>query len=221
MDRPGLDARAPDFAAPVDTTGVRPRRSVGRLVAGLLLAAVMALVFVMVSQRTDHKVPVLAVTRSVAAGQRLTAADLVAVRVAVEAGVPVVPADQLGGVVGHTAVVPLVRGALLAPRQIGQAAWPPAGQAEVALPVKAGHVPMDLQPGATVMVLISPAATSGATSGAQTAEVRDPATVVAVAAASDGSGAQLVSLLVTQDAGLQLAGASSGDVSLVLLAPRG
>src|SRR5689334_1449308 len=119
FDPPRYNGRAGQPPAPVDTGSLRPRRSVGRFLLALLLVAVVVLVFVTVALRADHKQPVLAVAQPVAAGQQLTGADLVVVRVAVEDGVPVVPAASLDQVVGHTAAVPLVRGALLAPRQVG------------------------------------------------------------------------------------------------------
>jgi hypothetical protein len=221
LDRPNVNGRGVPPPVPVlDTTGLRPRRSPARLLAGLLLAAVLAFVFVWWSQRSDLKQPVLAVTRAVAAGQTLTSADLVAVRVAVETGVPVVPASDLDQVVGHTAAVPLVRGALLAPRQVGAPSWPPSGQAEIALLVKAGHAPAGVQPGASVMVLITPTTTGGGGQNASASQVQAAARVVGVDRSADGSGAVTVSLLVGQDDGMRLAG-STGEVSLVLLAPQG
>jgi hypothetical protein len=222
MDRPSYGPHPTAGPGGVDTTVLRPRRSPARVVLGLLTAALLALVFVWISQRADEKTPVLAVTRAVAVGQQLAAADLVAVRVAVEPGVPVVPASQLDQVAGHTAAVPLVRGALLAPRQIGAPAWPGLGQAEIALAVKAGHAPAGLQPGATVMVLITPTAGPAGTGGGQSSDavgVQAPATLVAVDRASDGSATVTVSLLVGRSDGMRLAG-TAGDVSLVLLAPR-
>jgi len=223
LDRPSYNGRPAQPPSTVDTTGLRPRRSPGRFLVGVLLAAVVVLVFVTVALRADHKQPVLAVAQPVAAGQQLTSADLVVVRVSVEAGVPVVPASNLDQIVGHTAAVPLVRGALLAPRQVGPAAWPPAGQAVMALPVKAGHAPSGLSTGATVMVLVTPATGNGtpaSSSGSSGPAQQAPATVVAVERASDGSGTVTVSLLLAQDAALRLAGAAGGDVSLVLLAPQ-
>src|SRR2546430_3088971 len=166
LDPPRYNGLPGAPAASVDTAGLRPRRSPLRFVAAMLVVAVVVLVFVTVALRADNKQPVLAVAQPVAAGQQLTRADLVVVRVAVETGVPVVPADREDQVVGHTAAVPLVRGALLAPRQVGPAAWPPAGQAVLALPVKAGHTPSGLATGATVMVLIAPAAGPGSGAGA-------------------------------------------------------
>src|SRR5437764_493305 len=161
LDPPRYNGRVGAPPSTADAVGLRPRRSPGRFVLALLGVAVVVLVFVTVALRADDKQPVLAVAQPVAAGQQLTNADVVVVRVALEAGVPVVPAASIDQVVGHTAAVPLVRGALLAPRQVGPAAWPPAGQAVLALPVKAGHAPSGLSSGATVMVLIAPATATG------------------------------------------------------------
>jgi hypothetical protein len=225
LDPPHYNGRAGGPPATVDTAALRPRRSPLRFVAALLVVAVVVLVFVTVALRADNKQPVLAAAQPVAAGQQLTRADLVVVRVAVETGVPVVPAASLDQVVGHTAAVPLVRGALLAPRQVGPAAWPPAGQAVLALPMKAGHTPSGLATGATVMVLIAPAAGPGSGAGAAgssgaSGSQQAAATVVAVDRASDGSGTVTVSLLLSRDAAVRLAGVAGGEVSLVLLAPQ-
>ena len=222
LDPPRFNGTTASPASTVDTTGLRPRRSPARFVLGVLLAAVTVLLFVTVALRADHKQPVLAVARPVAAGQQLSAADLVVVRVSVESGVPVVPAGSLDNVLGRTAAVPLVRGALLAPRQVGPAAWPPAGQAVLAVPVKAGHAPAGLSPGATVMVLVTPAvAGGGSATGSGSGVQQAPATVASVQPASDGSGSVIVSLVLDQDAALRLAGAGAGDVQLVQLAPHG
>jgi hypothetical protein len=226
LERPTYNGNGrADTPTAAEAAPLRPRRSAGRFLFGLLLAAVVVLVFVTVALRADHKQPVLAVARPVAAGAQLSAASLIVVRVAVEDGVPVVPAVQLDQMIGRTAAVPLVRGALLAPRQVGPPAWPPAGQAVLALPVKAGHAPTDLVAGSTVMVLVAPGTGStggqAVSSGQATQSVQAPATVVAVDRAADGSGATSVSLLLGQDAAVRLAGAAGGDASLVLLAPHG
>jgi hypothetical protein len=224
LDPPRYNGRVTAAPPSADAIGLRPRSSPGRFVLALLGVAVVVLVFVTVALRADDKQPVLAVAQPVAAGQQLTSADVVVVHVAVEAGVPVVPAASIDRVVGHTAAVPLVRGALLAPRQVGPAAWPPAGQAVLALPVKAGHSPTGLAAGASVMVLVTPTTgtTGGGPSGSPggTGGQRAPATMVAFTPAADGSGTATVSLLLTQDAAMRLAGVAGGDVSLVLLAPQ-
>jgi hypothetical protein len=222
LERPNYSGQPAALTAAVEVAALRPRRSPARILVGLLLAAVLALTFVGLSLRADAKQPVLAVTTAVAAGQRLTSADLVVVRVAVEPAVAVVAASQLDQVLGHTAAVPLVRGTLLAPRQIGAAVWPPAGQAVIALLVKQGHAPTGLQPGAAVLVLITPTsgpAATGAGQGSTGAPLQAPATVVEVSRAVDITGSGTASVLVAQGDGVRLAGAA-GDVSLVLLAPQ-
>ncbi len=94
---------------------LRRRFSKARLLLAVGLVLVCALAGVMVAQRVDVRVPVLAAARAIGAGQTVTAADVMTVKVAVEAGVATVPASQLSTVVGQVAAVPLVAGTLLSP----------------------------------------------------------------------------------------------------------
>jgi SAF domain len=207
---------APLPTPPAAAQLVGARRSPARLVAGLIVVAAAVLAFVTLDLRADHKRQVLAVTTSVAAGQPLSAADVVAVAVDAEAGIPLVPASELASVVGRTAAVPLVRGQLLAPRLLGPAAFPPAGQAVIAVDVKPGQAPAGLQPGSAVLVLTAPAAdASGASASAGAATVS--ATVIAVDEAADGSGDLVVSLLMSRSDAVALGGTATSSVSLVLV----
>lgn len=194
------------------------RPSGRRVLAGVLLVLLTVLVFWQVQLRHDPREPVLAVARSVAAGQAIAAADLRTVRAAVEDGVQVVPADRLDTVVGRTAATPLTPGSLLTPGQVGPAGWPAPGEAVVAVPVKPGRVPAGLAAGARVVLLVVPTAT-GPSSGSGSSAAPGSgvtATVVAVVAASDQSGVQVVSLLLGRDGAVKV-GAAAGEVSLVLL----
>ena len=70
--------------------------------------------FTAVVAQAGHKIPVLAMVRSVPAGAVVTAGDLREVRLGVgDAAGYVVPAAEKDQVVGETATVPLVAGALL------------------------------------------------------------------------------------------------------------
>lgn len=214
-------ARTPARPLPAPPIGAAQRfggrRSPLRLILGALLTVVAVLTFVTLDLRADHKRQVLAVTAPVAAGQLLTAADVVAVAVDAESGVPLLPASQAGTVIGRPAAVPLVRGELLDTALLGPAAFPPTGQAVLAVAVTAGHAPANLQPGSTVLVLVAPATTSGA-STAPAAPVSTTATVMSAGAAADGSGDLDVSLLMKQDDAVTVAG-QSGTISLILVAP--
>jgi hypothetical protein len=218
-------ARTPAVAGPNGRTGVisnavRPRRNPVHIVAGAMLVVVLALAFMWIQLRADQTVGVLVVARPVPAGQVITSADLRVATVVPDAGVQLVAASQADTVVGRTAAVPLVAGALLSPEQVGPAAWPAAGEAVVALPLKPGRIPAGIAPGARVRVLA--VATTEGSSGRSAAgdQAGVVATVVEVSREQvDASGTVVVSLLLrSADAGVAAAG---GDATLVLLGPAG
>ena len=194
----------------------RPRRNPLHIVAGAFLVVVLTLAFMWMQLRAQASMPVLVVVRPVPAGQVITSADLHAASLVPDASVRVVPESQADTVVGRTAAVPLLVGGLLSPDQIGPAAFPAVGEAVVALPVKPGHLPAGVTPGARVRVLsIAADTTTGGT---------DPpgvvvATVVDVASNVDASGTVVVSLLLpASDAAVA---AFAGEATLVLLGPAG
>lgn len=197
------------------TSSLRPRRRPWLLVTGLLAMVVSAGAFALVYLGSDARVQVLAVTRPVAAGQALSGADLRVVRIVPGAGVDVVRAAESSRVIGHTAAVPLVAGSLLASAQVGPAVWPPAGQVVVAVPVKVGRLAEGVTGGAHVLVIpVTPATSPGAVQGTV---VQPLATgvVVTVAPGADGSGMNVVSLLLPQNVAASVA-SSSVDLSLAL-----
>jgi hypothetical protein len=201
------------------TPSLRPRRRPWLVVFSLLSMVVCAGAFALFYLRADDRVQVLAVARPVAAGQTIAVADLRVVRLVPDAGVALVPAAGASRVIGRTAVVPLAAGSLLTESQLGPAAWPPAGQAVVAVPVKAGRLAAGVTPG--VRVLVIPVAKDGEAPPAQPtpssgARPAPPvaATVVQVVD-GDGSGNAVVSLLVSRQDAVAVAGAS-GEVSIVV-----
>jgi hypothetical protein len=199
------------------------------MVLGVLLVLATVVVFWQTDLRVNAGQSYLSIARPVPAGQVIADADLRVVRVANASGLALVPADQRGQMVGRTTVVPLAVGSLLTSEQVGPAAWPPKGQAVIALPVKPGRAPAGLAAGARVVVLVVPPATAGqpvpqpgssaapsGTSGVR----RGVATVVSVEVGEDQVGSQLVTLLLAADAAEAVASAT-GDVSLVQLGPEG
>src|SRR5437762_68664 len=182
---------------------LRRRFSKARLLLAVALVLACALAGVMVAQRVDVRVPVLAAARAIGAGQTVTAADVTTVKVAVEAGVATVPASQLSTVVGQVAAVPLVAGTLLSPAQFAGAVWPGSGEAVIAVPVKPGRLPSGLSAGAHVTVLVvqtgSPGGVTGISSGqgGQSQVEKATATVVSVQAAADQSGTTVVTLVLS------------------------
>ncbi|MFG2058545.1 SAF domain-containing protein [Micromonospora sp. NPDC048930] len=166
----------------------------------------------------------LAVARPVPAGAVIRDADVRVVRVANPSGLALVGADRRDEVVGRTAAVPLAVGSLVVSSQVGPPAWPAAGQAVIAVPVKVGRAPAGLTKGARVVVLVAPAAgadQSGATppAGQTAAEARRAvATVVSARAGADQAGGQVVTLLLAAGEAEAVA-STSGDVALVQLGP--
>jgi hypothetical protein len=193
---------------------LRPRRRGWLLVAGLLAMVVCAGAFALVYLGADARVAALAVARPLAAGQAVAAADLRVVRIVPDAGVQVVPAGQVSQVVGRRAAVPLPVGTLLNDALLGPAGWPPEGQAVVAVPVKVGRLPAGVTPGRLVLVVALASDTAaGPPEAAEPSPV--PAMVVDVAAAGDGSGTTVVTLLLARPEAVRIA-AAGGEVTLVL-----
>lgn len=218
-DRPrAADAAAADL--PPVSAGTRRvgRRSVRRVVAGLLVVLATVVTFWQVDLRRHVDEQFLAVARDVPAGQVIADADVRVVRGANPSGLDLVPAERRGGIVGRSAAVPLAAGSLLVSAQVGPAAWPAAGQAVIAVPVKPGRAPTSLTAGSRVVVLVAPPAGGQQASQQNNGVRRAVATVVSVAAGADQVGTQLVTVLLAADAAEGVA-AAHGDVSLVQLGP--
>jgi hypothetical protein len=203
----------------------RRRRRLPFVALGGLLVIVCVLAYAYGAVRLGDRVQVLAMARSVAAGQVITAADLTQVSAARDSRVPLIPATQAGQVLGRTAVVPLVAGTLLTPRLFGDAAFPPAGKVTASVALKPGQYPQGLAVGARVAVFVSasqqgaqPAPTSTASGSAL---ARLPAVVLGVDLAGDGQGATVVTLLLDAADGPRLAAAPAGGVVLMQTAPQG
>lgn len=213
--RPSGTTGLPPTAAPV----IGRRVSAPRVLLGAVLVLGFALAGAAVADRVDTRLPVLATARNIGAGQTIADTDVTVVRVAAEAGVATLPSAQRSSVVGRTAAVPLAAGTLLHTAQLGAPAWPPAGQAVIAVGVKPGRAPDGLAAGMRVTVLVVPG--SGTASGstgpaAGSPVVRADATVVSVRSAADQSGAQVVSLVLADSDAMRVA-AAIGEPVLALL----
>jgi hypothetical protein len=212
---------------------------------GVGLVVACALIFAVMATRSGRPVGVLALSRDVAAGQVLSAADLTTVDVAAggAAAPGLVPAGQKHDWVGRTLTGPLPAGQLLSPANLGPAAWPPDGQAVVAVALQAGHLPAGVVVGSQVRVVLpasAPASSTGSSAGLASGPAGDrlrsyDASVVQVAglpalgggggAAGDGpsrvaastvgEGAVLSLLMRAQDAATVAANAGR-DVSVIL-----
>ncbi|MGH3683069.1 MAG: SAF domain-containing protein [Natronosporangium sp.] len=193
-----------------------------RLLAGVLVVAASMAGFVAWNVSATDTTPVLAVARPVSMGQVLTSADVRVVDVRLAPGVAVVPAGEVGSVVGRPAAVSLSPGGLLAPGQVGPAAVPAAG--EVLVAVQVPLPPAGLAPGSRVRVLVTPTgATGGATgAGGEPVVLASAAATVVELGPVDGNGALVVSLLLRVGDGEPVATAAAvGRVVLVVEAAGG
>lgn len=195
------------------SASLRPKRRVWLLISSLLSMVVCAGAFAVFYVRADTRVQVLSVTRAVAAGQTIVVADLRVVRVVPDAGVALVAASRASVVIGATAVVPLAPGSLLTESQLGPAAWPPSGQAVVAVPVKAGRLAAGVVPGVRVMVI--PVAKDGDPQPSASKTPEPVKAMVVRVAATDGSGSWVVSLLVSRQDAVRVAG-TAGELSIAV-----
>jgi hypothetical protein len=196
------------------------RRNRWRLVAGALVVVAAAAGFAWYGTAAADLSPVLVVTRPVAMGTPLAAADLGVVEVRLAPGVRAMPGSQAGAVVGRPAALPLSPGMLLAPEHVGPVAVPAAG--EVAVAVAVALPPAGLAPGSRVRVLVTPAdGTAAGAAGPVDGEAAGLVTPAAVATVvevgpADGSGARVVSLLLPDgDGDRVVVAAATGRVSLV------
>lgn len=195
------------------------RRAPRHVLVGIALIVVFSLSFGLLALRADPATPVLAVARPVAAGQTIIDADLEVVRLVPDAGIDVIPDIERSTVVGHTAVVPLVTGSLLSSDQVGTAAWPPAGEAVIAVPVAEGRLPSGLSTGSRVMVMTPTAPQAAGAPGTPAGPLAVSATVVAVEPPTV-AGVTTVSLLLPSTQARQVA-SPAGEVVLVLESPDG
>ncbi|MCI0686526.1 MAG: SAF domain-containing protein [Sporichthyaceae bacterium] len=184
------------------------------LLLGVLLVTVCALAVAVLVLRAGGRAAVLVVTRPVAVGQVVTAADLRVTHVGAGPDLAVVPAGAAGQVVGRTAAVPLAEGSLLSPGQVGPAVFPSEGQALIGLLLSDGQYPPGLAAGARVAVVLTPEpGIADSPAGSQLGA----GLVVSVQPATDPIGGTRVGLVLDTTDALTVAGAGPGRVVLVAL----
>jgi len=180
----------------------------------LLVVAVCALVLAGGRVRAGSREPVLALARSVAAGQVITVSDLRVVDVSAAGPVSLVPAWRQAQVAGRTATASLPAGSLLAAGDVG-APSPGRGQAWLGVALLPGRYPPGLAPGQHVGVLAGPAPGSG---GHAPARVAGYGVVLSVTAAPVPGGETVVELDLPRQVVPQVAAASAaGRVSLAVI----
>ncbi|HWH00611.1 MAG TPA: SAF domain-containing protein [Pilimelia sp.] len=163
----------------------------------------------------------IAITRPVAAGQVIAAADLRAVSAVNDAELGLVAAGQASEVVGRTAAVPLLPGTLLQPAMLGEAVFPARDRVVASLALKPGRYPQHLAAGASVSVFVSQSSPAEGGQSATVSPARVAAVVLGVDLAGDGQGATVVTLELARKDAAAVAGAPAESVMVMQIAPGG
>lgn len=191
-------------------------------------------VFVGLYARANHQAPIVVLARSVPRGQVISPGDLGEATASITGSAAPIPYAEASQVVGRHAAVSLVRGSVLAARDLTTSQQIPPGDAVVGVAVKDGQLPSGgLEAGDEVMVIQTAApgtptlvASSGsgntALASTPTSGVLVPASrvyAVALPPANAGSSTtELVSLLVSSTLAPEVSVAAAADeVSLDLL----
>ena len=203
------------------------RRRVGRrsLVLSVLVVLLGGLLAFVAGQMLTAHNEVLAVARDVQVGSTITADDLTTASVTSDPHLSPIPASELADVVGQVAQVPLHRGELLTPAQVGAGSGLSAGELLVALPLTDGQFPArGLTPGQPVLIVATPGATTAtnATNSAVAGDRTIKATVAEVGAPNPTTQVTVVDVRLREADGPTVAQlASTGNLALVLLPAGG
>lgn len=219
-DRRPEARRAPAVPSPAaggsnaEPRGFRPApRRRARIAAGAAIAAVAVAGNVIIYTSLDDSTEVLQVVRDVRAGEQLTAEDVRAVAVDVDATVPVVDADDAALVIGQYARVHLASGSLVVEQLVQPEPLVVPGMAVVAIAVTPSAIPSGLRERSRVQLVIT------GPSGDAPAVVVDGRVVARGAEADSISGRFPLSVEVAAADAPALAAAD--DVRVVLLDPGG
>ncbi|MGW6557617.1 SAF domain-containing protein [Streptomyces hydrogenans] len=175
-------------------------------------------------QATGERTPVLAVARSVQAGDVIKDADLVEAQVQLDPALKPVLAAERDKVVGKRAAVALTPGSLLTEGQATSRTLVKAGERLVGIGLKASQMPATrLSPGDKVLVVSTPSEGQLAGGdGKRPAPVEIAARIVKVGEKQATTGDTVVDVAVPSQFGPELAAqAATGDVALVVDSPGG
>jgi hypothetical protein len=197
------------------------RRRPGMIALAVALVSLGVLASAAVYAETNTRAPVIVMTASVPAGAVITSGDVGTASVSVSPGVQLIPASQLGQVIGQIAGAPLHPGMLLAASQLTTLQPPGPGQALVPLPVKPSILPATgLTSGDQVVIEATPGAEGepGSTSAAPSLPAPVNGIIEAVNPRPDADGYEVVDVLVARASADALAAqASTGQIAIILI----
>src|SRR5829696_3145529 len=139
---------------------MRPQRPIRAVFGGLLVVASVAIALTVYSRIGDRQ-EVLAVTRTVLAGEQLTDADLQEVSISSDGSFASVPAASRSLIVGQYAKVRLVSGSLLVTDSVQSRPLVDPDRVLMSVPVPLTGVPAGLREGSRLVLIVTPAAETG------------------------------------------------------------
>jgi hypothetical protein len=179
---------------------VRPQRP-ARALFGLLLVAVCVVGVLVIYTRVGDRQEVLAVRRTVLAGEQLADADLRVVSISADDSFPSVPATARSSIVGQYAKVRMIDGSLLVADSVQARPLVDPSKVLMSVAVPLSGVPTGLREGSRLMLVVTPDA-------GEAAPVLVEATVAAVprnlgelvsGGDSNGSSSSTIALTVEVD----------------------
>lgn len=142
-------------------TPTRGRRSPKLVVIGTLCTLLGALGVTTAFTQLNDTTTVVAMARTVHRGQKVTQADLTTITISAAPGLKTLPAEQLQGLVGKTALVDLPAQALVGTGMVGEAPLP-EGSAQLGLKLESGRLPASPMPPGTRIKLVEVHSTKAA-----------------------------------------------------------
>jgi hypothetical protein len=180
------------------------------LLAGLLLVVGCALGFAVLTQTLSEQRPVVVLSRPVARGTVLTAADLAVAQITADSTVATLPADEHTRLLDRTLLTSLPAGAIVTPDLVTAASVDigPSARTVGLLLDPGGYPTSELAPGDRVTIVD--------TGGAGSVLAED-AVVVAIDPIVDGSATRLVSIVVDARSATAVGTAAAHDRARLLL----
>lgn len=200
---------------------VRPQRT-ARALFGLLLVAVCVVAVLVIYTRIGDRSEVLAVNRTVLAGEQLSEADLRVVSISADESFASVPASARSSLVGQYAKVRLVEGSLLVSDSVQARPLVDPSKVLMSVPVPLSGIPTGLREGSRLVLIVAPgSAGSDATPALIEATVAAvPRNLGELVAGSDSGGSQsAVALSVEVDPSAAVTIGPAEKVAVAVLAP--
>jgi hypothetical protein len=158
VERPERLMVADSELAPRSGLRVRPQRPV-RALFGALVVVASVLAALAIFTRVGDRREVLALSRTVLAGEQLADADLKVVSIASDESFLAVPASDRGLLVGQYAKVRMLQGSLMAADSVQPEPLVDPARVLMSVPVQLSGVPSGLREGSRLVLIVTPFST--------------------------------------------------------------